>query len=95
MVAKGGRLCKLVGPVKKMEKDMGPLGDNQNKITYKQAFPEFPVLYGGKDKPPVYLTSLLAGKGMGMLGKMGKGKDSKEASNLAAGNGGKPAVLGS
>ena len=94
MVAKNGRLCKLLGPAPKMENDMAPLGDNQNKITYKQAFPEFPVLYGGKGQPPISLTSLLLAKGVkGMLGMMSKGMGKDATPNMLSGNGRKLAVL--
>jgi hypothetical protein len=52
MVPKDGRLCKLVGPPAKIEKDMAPLGDNLNIGDHEKPRSSFPMLYQGKGLPP-------------------------------------------
>jgi hypothetical protein len=51
MVARNGRLCKVQGPISKLERDIPPLGDNRNPIIYRGERISFPVLYNGKGNP--------------------------------------------
>ena len=56
MVYKGdGRLCKVEGPVPKVENDAAPIGDNKNLIRFirRKESPSFPRLYQGPGRPPL------------------------------------------
>ena len=62
MIARDGRLCKVQGPAAKLERDMAPLGDNRNDIVYRGDKVTFPLLFNGKDKPPVMMPIFGAAK---------------------------------
>jgi hypothetical protein len=51
MMAKDGRLCKVVGPAMKWANDMAPPNDNSNKYIPPFEATTFPWLYAGDDKP--------------------------------------------
>jgi hypothetical protein len=67
MLAKNDRLCTVQGPAVKMERDMAPLGDNQNPVIYAGDKVTFPFLFAGKGKPPMArplpIFSKASGKG--------------------------------
>jgi hypothetical protein len=62
MMAKDGRLCKVVGPPIKWANDMAPPNDNSNKFIPPWEITTFPYLYAGEGKPMVKNPKSSGGK---------------------------------